>query len=225
MTLQGSGQITIDDLRTEFGATSTRGLSDFYRGGAFVPDTPANAGVPTAGQIQLSDFYGADSAPAGGATPLFAYKTSDTTRSFTTTVSDDPHLDVVVAANTWYAFEGFFETNVASTISPPSMSFGFTTPGTPTGLATFNGVVNRSVPSNITSPNGQVASGFVPTYTLIPYHSEFSSVLGVRVAFDAHGFFRTDTAGTFAIRWGPTASTSNGLTMNSGSWIKLWAVE
>ena len=65
MALPGSGTITIDDLRTEFGATSTRGLSDFYRGGAFVPDTPANAGVPTSGVIQLSDFYNASGAPAG----------------------------------------------------------------------------------------------------------------------------------------------------------------
>lgn len=225
MVLQVSGQITIDDLRTEFSATSTRGLSDFYRGGAFVPDTPANAGVPTAGQIQLSDFYGADATPpSSGAVPLSAIKPFDTTRSFTTTVSDDPHLSVSVVANQWYALEGFFETNTASTTSPPQMSIGFTTPGTPSGLATFNGVVNRSIPSNITTPNGQVASGFVPTYTIFPYHSEFSSALGTRVAFDVHGFFRTDTAGTFAIRWGPTASTSNGLTMNSGSWIKLWAV-
>lgn len=62
MALQSSGQITIDDLRTEFGVTGQASLSDFYRGGSNVPDTTTNSGVPTSGQIQLSDFYGTSSA-------------------------------------------------------------------------------------------------------------------------------------------------------------------
>lgn len=64
MPLPPSGTITIDDLRTEFGATGARGLGDFYRGGAFVPNTPTNASVPTSGTIQLSDFYGASAGPS-----------------------------------------------------------------------------------------------------------------------------------------------------------------
>lgn len=59
MPLPVSGQLSIDDLRTEFGATGARGLSDFYRGGPFVPNTPTNSSVPTTGEIRLSNFYGA----------------------------------------------------------------------------------------------------------------------------------------------------------------------
>lgn len=34
-------------------------MSEYYRGGSYVPDTTVNAGVPTSGTISLSDFYGA----------------------------------------------------------------------------------------------------------------------------------------------------------------------
>lgn len=53
MTLQSTPPISLNDIKTEFGATGTRGLTEFYRGGAFVPDSPANAGVPTSGPIDL----------------------------------------------------------------------------------------------------------------------------------------------------------------------------
>lgn len=39
--------------------TAPIGLDIYYRGGANVPDTPYNSGVPTSGQISLSQFYGA----------------------------------------------------------------------------------------------------------------------------------------------------------------------
>lgn len=59
MALQSSGQISIGDLKTEFGDTGSSSLSEFYRGGSLVPNTGTNAGVPTSGEIKLSDFYGA----------------------------------------------------------------------------------------------------------------------------------------------------------------------
>ncbi len=37
---------------------SNGAISNYYRSGGFVPNTPANAAVPTSGQIKLSDFYG-----------------------------------------------------------------------------------------------------------------------------------------------------------------------
>lgn len=58
MAIQGSGQITINDIITEFGGTSPHSLSEYYRGGSLVPDASSNSSVPTSGQIELSDFYG-----------------------------------------------------------------------------------------------------------------------------------------------------------------------
>lgn len=59
MTLPASGAITLENLRTEFSGPTPHSLTDYYRGGTYVPDTPANAGVPTSGAISLTDFYGA----------------------------------------------------------------------------------------------------------------------------------------------------------------------
>ena len=57
MALQSSGAISLNDIQTEFGGTNPISISEYYRGGAFV--TGNNTGVPTSGEIALSDFYGA----------------------------------------------------------------------------------------------------------------------------------------------------------------------
>lgn len=64
MPLQTSGAISIGNIATEFGGVAPHSLSEYYRGGANVPDTPANAGIPTSGAISLTDFYGGDATEA-----------------------------------------------------------------------------------------------------------------------------------------------------------------
>lgn len=59
MALQASGAITLAQIAAEFGGAAPHAISEYYRGGIYVPDTAANAGVPTSGQIKASDFYGA----------------------------------------------------------------------------------------------------------------------------------------------------------------------
>lgn len=58
MVLPASGTITLGNLRTEFGGTAPDKMSEFYRGGGFVPDVATNAAVPTSGRITLKQFYG-----------------------------------------------------------------------------------------------------------------------------------------------------------------------
>lgn len=60
MPLQTSGTISINDIRNEFGDTpGDDRLSEYYRGGTYVPNISLNNNVPTSGQIALSNFYGA----------------------------------------------------------------------------------------------------------------------------------------------------------------------
>ena len=59
MALPTSPPISLNDIKAEFGATGSRSLTAFYRGGSFVPNIPANSGVPTSGSISLLDFLGA----------------------------------------------------------------------------------------------------------------------------------------------------------------------
>jgi hypothetical protein len=45
-------------IATEFGGTVPHSLSEYYRGGGLVPNTPTNAAIPTSGQIAIGNFYG-----------------------------------------------------------------------------------------------------------------------------------------------------------------------
>jgi len=58
MPLQTSGQISLNDIQNEFGGTNPTSITEYYRGGSFVPDTTTNSSIPTSGQISFDDFYG-----------------------------------------------------------------------------------------------------------------------------------------------------------------------
>lgn len=59
MPLPSSGQIAIDQIGTEFLSAAPYSLSQFYRGGGKVADSPQNVNVPASGQVSFSNFYGA----------------------------------------------------------------------------------------------------------------------------------------------------------------------
>lgn len=59
MTLQTVPPLSLTEIYTEFGAPLGTPLSEFVRGGAWVPDTAENAGVPTTVPISILDLLGA----------------------------------------------------------------------------------------------------------------------------------------------------------------------
>jgi DNA-binding beta-propeller fold protein YncE len=50
MAIQSSGQVTLNDIVTEFDGTAPHALSEYYG---------VDSGIPSSGQIRFSDFYGA----------------------------------------------------------------------------------------------------------------------------------------------------------------------
>jgi hypothetical protein len=57
MTLQSSGLITLSNIQSEFGGVNPISLSEYYRGGTYVPSQ--NTGVPATGAISMGgNFYG-----------------------------------------------------------------------------------------------------------------------------------------------------------------------
>lgn len=58
--LTTSGTIKFSDLSSTFSDTNPINLSDYYKGGTYVPSTPQHSAVPTAGTIKLSNLYGGD---------------------------------------------------------------------------------------------------------------------------------------------------------------------
>lgn len=58
MALPSSGVITLSQIQTEFGGDTPIGLSEYYRGGLYVPDSVNTTLVPTSGAINVANFYG-----------------------------------------------------------------------------------------------------------------------------------------------------------------------
>lgn len=65
MPLPTSGPISLAMIRQQYGGSAPDSLSEYYRGGAYVPNTSANSTVPTSGAISLSSFYGQGGAVGG----------------------------------------------------------------------------------------------------------------------------------------------------------------
>lgn len=59
MPIKPSGPLSFTEIAAEFGAGKPFALSQFYRGGQYVPNSPANQRVPTSGSIGFSNMYGA----------------------------------------------------------------------------------------------------------------------------------------------------------------------
>lgn len=65
MSTPASPPISMADVRAEFGGTAgSTPLSAYVRGGAYVPNTGTNSGVPTSAPITLSQLCGASAASA-----------------------------------------------------------------------------------------------------------------------------------------------------------------
>ena len=59
MAIPGPGTaISMTTIATEFGGTVPHSLSEYYRGGGLVPNTPTNSAIPTSGAIPMGSFYG-----------------------------------------------------------------------------------------------------------------------------------------------------------------------
>jgi len=59
MPIPGPGPaISMTTIATEFGGTVPHSLSEYYRGGGLVPNSPTNAAIPTSGPISMGNFYG-----------------------------------------------------------------------------------------------------------------------------------------------------------------------
>ena len=69
MAIPGPGvPISMTTIATEFGGVVPHSLSEYYRGGGLVPNTPGNAAIPTSGQIAMGSFYGSANRIAIGLT-------------------------------------------------------------------------------------------------------------------------------------------------------------
>lgn len=55
-----SGAMTWNDIQNSFGGSNPIGINEYYRNSTYVPSSNLNSDIPTSGQIEASDFRGAD---------------------------------------------------------------------------------------------------------------------------------------------------------------------
>lgn len=65
MTLKSTGIISLSEVQTEFGGANPISMSEYYRGGAYVPNNYVNTTIPTSGAINYSTFYSSSSSALG----------------------------------------------------------------------------------------------------------------------------------------------------------------
>lgn len=67
MPLPVTGTLSLSQIIAEFQGGDR--LSDFYRGGVYVPDIPENINIPVTGELRISSFYGAAATTTPTPTP------------------------------------------------------------------------------------------------------------------------------------------------------------
>jgi hypothetical protein len=101
MTIASSGQLSIADLKTEFGGDASNiSLQDYYAGGTYVSAGTAGDGgpIPSSGEIKLSDFYGAPAAVVTVSGELITHFTTGATATAGVRVNTDGTIDKLVGA-------------------------------------------------------------------------------------------------------------------------------
>jgi len=82
MAIKASGSLAMSEIVAEFADTAPYQLSEFYRGGAKVPNSNQNSNIPTSGAIRLGNFYNAVRRLT--ATQIYSTNTTQTTLNVST---------------------------------------------------------------------------------------------------------------------------------------------
>lgn len=152
MALPSSGKMSLSMIAAEFGGSPPHKLSEYYRGGAYVPNITANNNIPTSGPIAFSDFYGATNYVAmSNASLTRSSSTKEATSTGNTTLTSDAVSATVSGGQAPYSYSWERVSGTALTVNSQGSS------GT-TFARTAGGVSTTSVyRCKITDGTGAVA--------------------------------------------------------------------
>lgn len=158
--------------------------------------------------------------------PMVARKTSDTSRSATTTTTADPHLTFDIAANAVYVMDGWlkYDGPIAGDLnldwSPPSGC-----EGEYTAWGSGNASITATVGITLTSDTQSVRGYMIRTETNDISQSRSFGCLGTGLTpltIMINGTIRNgSTAGTYSLDWAQLASDATSTTLYTDSWLRL----
>lgn len=166
-------------------------------------------GTSDTGTIKNAVFSGTQT---GLRTPLVAYKPSNTSRSSTIVVADDPHLSIALDVGS-YAFQMWipFWCEVTPTQSIRLQLAYSGTLGTPSGfswdgtaLGSTTGLPRANLTSLYAPPNTNVSSDGLGTNADVLFYT---------------GLITTSTAGTLSLKWAQEESSINATVVGGGAWM------
>ena len=208
---------TIDDLSTTASSNSPAGSETPTDGDNYIRTLSSFIallrdklnGTSNTGTVKNATFSGTT---AGLRVPIVAYKPSNTSRTSTITVADDPHLIVALDVGA-YAFQMWIpfwcEVTTGQSIR---LQLGYTgTIGTPSGFSwdgTSLGATTGLPRANLTSlyapPNTSVSSDGLGTNADVLFYT---------------GLITTSTAGTLSLKWAQEESSINATVVGGGAWM------
>ncbi len=150
--------------------------------------------------------------------PKFLRKTVDTTKTSTTTVAADPELQITLAANAVYCWDGWVKYS-----ADPTADFvvDFTAPSGALGEWGAHGAGSSTA--------GQTSAGY-SIRTESNDIQQFRTYYGTTAADNTpltvffYGTVRTSSGGTFSLDWAPSNSVASPVTVYTDSWLRFQRV-
>lgn len=139
MALPSSGPISLLQIYAEYGAPIGTPLTAMVRGGAYVPNTAPNMGIPTSPPINLQHFYG-----GSGSSPFSALKSGDAVGSIFITEPPTAPASVTVTSNVVDIICGGGTGSYTCAWSHLSGSTAIGTPGANVFSTSFSGDVPKN---------------------------------------------------------------------------------
>lgn len=132
-----SGAMRWLDIQNSFGGSNPIGINEYYRTGTYVPSSNLNSDIPTSGQIEASDFRGADgfsgttgsidAGNSGGKITSNGYIEGSYGSNLGTAFTTGSGVKCNV-----YQFSGLLSTNFVTTSDSPA-------------TATYNNLLNKTI--------------------------------------------------------------------------------
>jgi len=147
--------------------------------------------------------------------PLEAYKATSTTRSSTTTLTDDPDLVIALEANATYIVEVFIRYGA---VTAEQFKTAWTVPSGATGGRSRVGVASTVNDTTTGGPFGSGAFGVHAFVTSLTYGTRNST--SNQVGATEVGTVTTTNAGNVALQWAQNTSGATGTVLASGSYMR-----
>jgi len=164
MTLQSSGAITLAQIQAEFGGSNPASLSEYYRGGSYVPNTTTNSSIPTSGTITMSNFYSGSNAAPAWSMGNFSSQSNKTRNSYyysnTLTASSTGTVSVSAGGTSSYKK---FKVNGGGLVTSASIANGNTLRMRIRASGSYSSTVTGTIAGNGNTSSFSVTTGGAPS--------------------------------------------------------------